>query len=271
MHGAGSFDASTDGEGDELFDRDAMLTSDDETSNDTESELGSDEPDPVDAFTEERIDEIKHTAQETGPENRSNNTAKKNGAARNHGEHGPIKETDENRSNEMDQGSNEEAIEMKRFQCAWGKRHGLSVDGGGKQVDGIPDTSLLDDAVETGKHGHGHGASESTLHAGRDGIGLERKKCARKFGSDLQASNRRARGGDRNGFLDDRNLDVLLVWKNIEEPTDTTRNDKDCAKKEDRKAGGKAGEQQRDAKGESDGPGGGSGQFDRRRAVCGGR
>ena len=162
----------------------------------------------------------------------SNNTAEKNGVTRNHGEHGAIKKADENGSDEMDGGSNEKAIEMKRIQRAWDKHHGLGVDSGGEQVDGIPDTSLLDDAVETGKHGHGDGASESTLDASRDWIRLKRKKRARKFGSNLQASNSRARGGDRDGFLDDGNFNVLFVRKNIEEPSDTTHNEKDRTENE---------------------------------------
>jgi len=262
VHGAGGFDAGADGEGDELCDGDAALTSNDETGNNAESELGSDEPDPVDAFTEKRIDEIEHTVQETGPKNGSNNTAEKNGVTRDHGEHGAIKKADENGSDEMDGGSNEKAIEMKRIQRAWDKHHGLGVDSGGEQVDGIPDTSLLDDAVETGKHGHGDGPSESTLDASRDWIRLKRKKRARKFGSNLEASNSRARGGDRDGFLGDGDFNVLFVRKNIKEPADTTHNEKNRSEDQNGETGDEAGKKERDAKGESDGPGGGSGQLD---------
>jgi hypothetical protein len=138
----------------------------------------------------------------------------------------------------------------------------LGVDSGGEQVDGIPDTSLLDDAVETGEHGHGDGPSESTLDASRDWIRLKRKKRARKFGSNLEASNSRARGGDRDGFLGDGDFNVLFVRKNIKEPADTTHNEKNRSEDQNGETGDEAGKKERDAKGESDGPGGGSGQLD---------
>jgi hypothetical protein len=265
VHGAGGFDAGADGEGDELCDGDTALTNNDETGNNTESELGSDEPDPIYAFTEERIDEIEHTVQETGPKNGSNNTAEKNGVARDHGEHGAVKKADKNGCDEMDGGSNEKAIKMKRFQRAWDKHHGLGVHSSGEQVNRIPDTSLLDDAVETGKHGHGDGARESTLDASRDGVRLERKKRARKFRSNLEASNNRARGSDRSGFVGEGDFNVLFVRKNIEEPADTPYNEKNRSQDQNGETGDEAGKKQRDAKGESDGPSGGSGQLDHSR------
>jgi hypothetical protein len=138
----------------------------------------------------------------------------------------------------------------------------LGVDSGGEQVDGIPDTSLLNDAVETGKHGHGDGPSESTLDASRDWIRLKRKKRARKFGSNLEASDSRARAGDCVGFLGEGDFNVPFVRKNIKEPADTTHNEKNRSEDQNGETSDETGKKERDAKGESDGPGGGSGQLD---------
>src|SRR5271156_925096 len=90
-----TFDARAHREGNELFDGDALLAGDDEASNNAEAKLRSDEPPPIDALAEERIDEIQHAMKQAGPKNGSNESAQENWVARDHRQHGAIEKADE--------------------------------------------------------------------------------------------------------------------------------------------------------------------------------
>ena len=64
------------------------------------------------------------------------------------------------------------------MQLFGGGNRGRVVQTAGEQVDRIPDAVKEDDSVEHGQDRHGHAAGQSTLHAGGDGIDLQRQPGA---------------------------------------------------------------------------------------------
>ena len=85
--------------------------------------------------------------------------------------------------------SKQKTIQVKRFQRFGAKPHRLRINGGGQQVDGIPDAALLQHAVKTGEERHGDAAGEPALDAGGDRISLQRKKRAVEFGGKFDSRN----------------------------------------------------------------------------------
>src|SRR5215470_10085548 len=157
----------------------------------------------------------------------------------------------------MDERGQKETVEIKAIQGASTHFQVLRIDRGGKQVDGIPEAVLAENAVETGEHGHGHAARESALDACGDGIGFEWKQGARELRSNVDALNFAAGGGDGNNFFFNGNFDVLFVRENVEEPADTSGNEENGAEDEDGEAGDESCNKQCEAEGQGDGPGGG--------------
>ena len=96
-HSTRRFNARAHRERNELLHGHALLADNHETRDDPEPKLRSDEPPPVDALAKERIDQVQHAAQQSGPQNGGNDTAKKNRMARNHRQHCAVKKADEER------------------------------------------------------------------------------------------------------------------------------------------------------------------------------
>src|SRR5579863_1030864 len=142
-----------------------------------------------------------------------------------------------------------ECVERRRFQP-----HGLKINSRREKVDGIPDTPLFENPVETCEDGHRDTTGQAALNAGRDGIRFEWKQSPGKIRCEVQPCHLWALSRDRSVFLNHGHLDVFFVWQNIAEPSHASNDHQYRPQQTDGSAGYKTGEQQRDPKSENDRP-----------------
>src|SRR5215470_15665539 len=107
----GRLETLADGEGSSLECTQAFLPGDDDACDNSEPDLGKDEPKPVDALIEHRVDDRQSTVEQSGPEQRSDQSSQEDGVPRNQRQQGAVKDTDQERSAQVNDGSNDESAQ----------------------------------------------------------------------------------------------------------------------------------------------------------------
>src|SRR5580698_7381536 len=142
---------------------DAGLAGNNQAGHNAKRKLRGDEPPPIDFLVEQRVEQSHDAVEQSRPKNRRNNSTQQDRATRKHGQHGAVQKTDEQTGNQVNAAGEKKTVEMKSLQRGGTEKRRLSVESGREQVDRIPDTALLDDAVKAGEYRHGDAAGQTTL------------------------------------------------------------------------------------------------------------
>ena len=137
---------------------------------------------------------------------------------------------------------------------------------GGEQVHRVPEAVVLEHAEDGCRDDHGNAAGDASADSGGDVKSFHGQDSARRrafrtarrvFDDGARAgSNVRLLGGDGDGF-------VGLMWEDLQEPSDGAGNAEAQPEDADDKICHHAGQDQRDAEREHQGPRGGAGKLDR--------
>jgi hypothetical protein len=90
-----------------------MVPRNHDAGNDAESDLRNEEPEPVDPLIENGIEYIEDAVDQAGPQNGSNDTSQQNGTARKHRKRRAIEKPDEYRTDQVENGSDDQSVPME--------------------------------------------------------------------------------------------------------------------------------------------------------------
>ena len=145
--------------------------------------------------------------------------------------------------------ANVESVERRRLQS-----YGLGINGCREKVDGIPDTPLLKNSVQTCEDRHCDTAGQPALNAGRNRIGFEWKQCSWKIRSKREPRHLPTLSRNGSVFLNHWHFNMFFVRQDISKPSNASGDDQYDPQQADGSARNKAGKQQRDTKSKDDWP-----------------
>ena len=133
---------------------------------------------------------------------------------------------------------------------------------GHQQVHRIPDPVPAHQSVHRGQNGHCHAASETTLDAGRDRIGLQRQPSAGDLPKAADSLDSFTGRCNSDFLLNDGDRLVRFDRQHLAEPPDRTCHGQDRAQNAHRSGGDHSGGYQRQSESEHDRPRRRRGHFD---------
>src|SRR6266849_2935935 len=251
---AGRLDPGADGERGGLPGADPFLPGDDDSSDDSESDLRGHEPEPIDARVENGIDEPDEAVEQGDPEERNGEAREEDRAAREDGEQRSVQESDQERAQPMNEASEGERprLEAADLRCRLPDRAG--EEAGGQQIDRVPDAVARDDAVQRGDERHRDAPGDAATDSGPHRIDLDRQPGAAGAAHHLQVHDLAAQGHRRRRQWLCSNRLVRLDRQHRAEPADDAGHRGHGAEQADGRAGGEPGEYEGDAEGADQGP-----------------
>src|SRR3989442_369033 len=140
----------------------ALCSGDYDSCNYTESNLGNDKPKPVNPPVHHGIDCFENVVEQTGPQSGGYQTSKENRATRKHRKCRTIKKTDEQRTDKVNDRSNDQSVPMKDTDLRCGGS--VRKESSGQKVDRIPDAVAADNSIKHCKNSHADTSCEAALH-----------------------------------------------------------------------------------------------------------